>query len=79
MKNIRRYIMANFLESRFVKEVSEITSNMYRQGWDERNGGNVSYLIDEEFVREYFPKDEFKRDIEMGFTADEIVKILKKI
>ena len=40
----------DFLNSSFVKEVSEITSNMYRQGWDERNGGNISYLIDEDQV-----------------------------
>ena len=66
--------MKNFIESKFVKEVSEITSNMYRQGWDERNGGNISYLIEEEQVREYFPKDEFLRDIELGFLADEIVR-----
>ena len=51
--------MNDFLNSRFVKEVSEITNNMYHQGWDERNGGNISYLIDEEYVREYFPKDKF--------------------
>ena len=51
--------MKDFVESRFVKEVAEITANMYRQGWDERNGGNISYLIDEECVREYFPTDKF--------------------
>ena len=62
----------DFLNSSFVKEVSEITSNMYRQGWDERNGGNISYLIDEEEVRKYFPLDTYIRDIELGFTADEI-------
>ena len=66
--------MKNFLESRFVKEMSEITSNMYKQGWDERNGGNISYLIDEEYVRDYFPKDAFIRDIPLGFIADEIVR-----
>ena len=64
----------NFLESRFVKEVSEITDNMYHQGWDERNGGNISYMIDEEYVREYFPKDVFVRDIPLGFTADEVLR-----
>ena len=66
--------MKNFLESNFVRAVSDITDNMYHQGWDERNGGNISYLIDEEFVREYFPKDVFIRDIELGFVADEIVR-----
>ena len=64
----------NFIESKFVKEVSEITDNMYHQGWDERNGGNISYMIDEERVREYFPKDVFLRDIELGFEADEVLR-----
>ncbi len=67
-------IMKQFIDSKFVKEISEITSNMYRLGWDERNGGNISYLIDEEDVREYFPKDVFIRDIDLQFTADEIVR-----
>ena len=66
--------MKNFIESKFVKEMSDITANMYRQGWDERNGGNISYLIDEELVREYFPTDVFLRDIELGFTADKICR-----
>ena len=64
----------DFLNSSLVKEVSEITSNMYRQGWDERNGGNISYLIDEEEVRKYFQSDKSIRDIELGFTADEICR-----
>lgn len=66
--------MKSFIESKFVKELCEITSNMYRQGWDERNGGNISYMIDEEFVRDYFPKDIFLKDIELNFTADEILR-----
>ena len=64
----------DFLNSSFVKEVSDITSNMYRQGWDERNGGNISYLIDEDEVRKFFPIDKYIRDIELGFTADEICR-----
>ena len=64
----------DFLKSKFVKEVSEITSNMYRQGWDERNGGNISLLIEEKDIRKYYPKDMYIRDIELGFTADEICR-----
>ena len=64
----------NFIDSKFVKEVSEITDNMYHQGWDERNGGNISYMIDEEFVREFYPVDKFIRDIEIGFVADEVLR-----
>ena len=66
--------MKSFIESKFVKEISEITANMYRQGWDERNGGNISYMIDAKDVREFFPEDKFIRDIEMGFIADEILR-----
>lgn len=41
-------------EISFIKEISKLCSNMYRLGWDERNGGNVSYLLDEEEVKKYF-------------------------
>ncbi len=33
--------------TRIVKEVREIASNMYRLGWNERNGGNISVLLDD--------------------------------
>ena len=66
--------MAKFINSKFVIEMGEITSNMYRQGWDERNGGNISYLIDEHHVRKYFKKDKILRNITLGFEADPIVR-----
>ena len=31
--------MKNIFEAPFVVEMMRITANMYRQGWDERNGG----------------------------------------
>ena len=31
----------------FVKELAATADNMYKHGWDERNGGNISYLIPE--------------------------------
>ena len=37
----------------FVREMCKTASNMYRLGWDERNGGNISYLLKEEEVAEY--------------------------
>ena len=36
--------MKNIFEAPFVREMEKTTANMYRLGWDERNGGNVSYL-----------------------------------
>ena len=35
-----------------VQQVIKTASNMYRLGWDERNGGNISVIIDpEEYSR----------------------------
>ncbi|MBQ7243798.1 MAG: rhamnulose-1-phosphate aldolase [Bacilli bacterium] len=45
--------MKNILEAPFLKEFVATASNMYRLGWDERNGGNISYLLKEEEVAEY--------------------------
>jgi len=45
--------MKNILEAPFLKEFCRTTSNMYRLGWDERNGGNLSYLLKKEEVEEY--------------------------
>lgn len=35
-----------------LNEVVEILNQLYLKGWDERNGGNLSYLITEEEVKE---------------------------
>lgn len=43
----------DILKSKFINEVSKLCTNMYRLGWDERNGGNVSYILDEEEVSKY--------------------------
>jgi rhamnulose-1-phosphate aldolase len=45
--------MQNMLEAPFVKEMARICSTMYRLGWDERNGGNISYIIDDEAAAPY--------------------------
>ena len=64
----------DFVESRFVKEMCEITANMYRQGWDERNGGNISWMIDRDDVREFIPVEKKIRSIPLDFAAPEIVR-----
>ena len=40
--------MKNILEAKFMIEAIRTLTNLYRLGWDERNGGNISYLLDEE-------------------------------
>ena len=58
---------------KFIKEFAATAANMYRLGWDERNGGNISYLIPEEEVKEYFDLTKVLRKIPLGFNAHELV------
>ena len=55
--------MKNILTAPFVKEMCETTANMYRLGWDERNGGNISCLLDENEVAEYLDTKKVIREI----------------
>lgn len=66
--------MKNVLESKFLKEFTATCSNMYRLGWDERNGGNVSVILDEAEVAEYLDVHKVLRTIPLNFTADPILK-----
>jgi len=56
----------------FIKELCETASNMYRMGWDERNGGNISVLLDECEVKEWLCGAGVLRVIPSGFCAREL-------
>lgn len=45
--------MKNIFDCRTFQEFLSVASNMYRLGWDERNGGNISVLLTEEEVEKY--------------------------
>ena len=55
--------MKNILTAPFLKEMCKTASNMYRLGWDERNGGNISYFLKEEEVAEYLDLNKVIRTI----------------
>ena len=65
--------MKNIFEAPFVREMEKTTANMYRLGWDERNGGNVSYLLNEEEVAEYLDLSHVIRTIPTGFNAKPLI------
>ena len=65
--------MKNILNAPFIEEMKRITANMYRQGWDERNGGNVSYMLEEEIVAEYLDLNNVIRTIPTGFDATKLI------
>ncbi len=64
--------MKDILFSPFVKEMMSTTANMYRLGWDERNSGNISLLLDESEVAEYLDVTKVLRTIPTGFDAKEL-------
>ena len=49
----------DILQAPYVQEMIETTTNLYRLGWDERNGGNISYLLTEEEVTPFLEIKKF--------------------
>ena len=64
--------MKDILTAPFMVEMIRTTTNMYAHGWDERNGGNVSLLLDEREVGEYLDTGRVVRTIPTGFAAPEL-------
>ena len=65
--------MKDILTAPFVEEMKKTTANMYRLGWDERNGGNISYMLDENEVKEYLDLTNVIRTIPTGFDATDLI------
>ena len=61
--------MKNVKNAPFLKTVCDAAANMYRLGWDERNGGNISVIVEEEEVKKYLNVSKVKRIIPTGFDA----------
>ena len=64
--------MKNILKAPFMVEMIRTTTNMYDHGWDERNGGNISLMLEKKEVREYLNPDDVIRTIPTGFMAPEL-------
>ncbi len=61
--------MKDIMNAPFLVEMVRTTTNMYNHGWDERNGGNISLLLDEADVAEYLDVNVVIRDIPTYFEA----------
>ena len=57
----------------FVREMMEVTRNMWEMGWGERNGGNISYLLEEEIVKRYIDVQAVKRRVSLPFPVLELI------
>jgi rhamnulose-1-phosphate aldolase len=61
--------MKDVLNAPWLIELVRTCSNMYRLGWDERNGGNISLLLDDEQAKDYVNLGAVLRTIPTGFSA----------
>ena len=65
--------MKDILTAPFLIELIRTASNMYRLGYDERNGGNISCMLDEKEVSEYLDLNNVIRTIDTGFDASALI------
>ncbi|MCQ2477419.1 MAG: rhamnulose-1-phosphate aldolase [Clostridia bacterium] len=61
--------MKDIMTAPFLIEMMQTTANMYRLGYDERNGGNISYMLDPAVAGEYLDLNKVIRTIPTGFDA----------
>lgn len=61
--------MKNILEAPFITEFVETVDHLYQHGWDERNAGNVSYILSKDVVKEYLNIDQSLRTYPLNVDA----------
>jgi len=60
--------MKDIMTAPFLVEMVRTVTNMYAHGWDERNGGNISLMLDEAEVAQCLDVNNVLREIPIGFT-----------
>lgn len=61
--------MKDVLTAPFMVDMVRTLTEMYRHGWDERNGGNLSFMLDERDVAAYLDVRNVIRTIPTGFSC----------
>src|SRR5699024_12638768 len=56
------------------RSMMNTTYDMWRLGWDELNGGNISYLLKEEEVVPYIDIKTVQRTIELDFPVTDLAR-----
>lgn len=65
--------MKDIRKAPFMVDFIRTVTNMYDHGWDERNGGNVSLLLENMQLSEYLDLNNVIRTIPTGFDAPELI------
>lgn len=65
--------MRNVSESKLIREISEITTQMFINGWHEKNSGNISYRVYEEEIKDFIFEKRYKSEVvKLDIDASEI-------
>jgi rhamnulose-1-phosphate aldolase len=64
--------MTKFIDSPYVKELAKITFRLYDHGWDECNGGNVSYRLTQEEVALYEDTKTVLKNLPIDFDGKDL-------
>ncbi len=64
--------MKKILNAPFIREIGRIATYMYNDGWDERNAGNISYLLSDEEVNKYLKRAKVIKEIPIGMPILEL-------
>ena len=64
--------MADYKDHKVVRELADLTYTMWNMGWDEKNGGNISYILLDDEVKE-IDIDENGRFYEMVSIPENMV------
>lgn len=62
----------NILKANFILKMTEIIDYMWEKGWDERNGGNISYRLKKEEVKDYLNINETKKEFKLEEDIPEL-------
>ena len=58
----------------FIEETVDILDLLYKHNWDERNGGNLSYIIKEKEVKSFLKEEKVIRTYRYDFDMSSIVE-----
>lgn len=64
--------MKDIMAAPFLTEMVRTATNMYNHGWDERNGGNISLMLERDEITDYLDIDHVIREIPIGFEVPEL-------
>lgn len=72
MKTAEDIKQSSLLDAPFVRDMMDTTSDMWKLGWDELNGGNISCLLKEDEVAPYLDINTVLRTVSLDFPVTEL-------